>query len=267
MNAVGQQKVRGDEQRLKSPVLVGGVRVDPICQDDLHDLIMDAALNQHQRIVLNANARAIALAQSMPDFRAALNAADVVFCDGYGVLLAARLLGARLPQRITYADWIDPFADFSARRGLSWYFLGAAPGVAEAAAERLRARHPDLRIVGTHHGHYDLRGPENKGVIAHINILRPDVTFVGFGMPTQELWIQRHAPHLETRVLLSAGACFDYVSGRLRRGPRWMTDHGLEWLARILIEPRRLLRRYVVDLAGFARAVLAQKLFGAGRER
>jgi N-acetylglucosaminyldiphosphoundecaprenol N-acetyl-beta-D-mannosaminyltransferase len=267
MNAVGQQKVRGDEQRLKSPVLVGGVRVDPICQDDLHDLIMDAALNQHQRIVLNANARAIALAQSMPDFRAALNAADVVFCDGYGVLLAARFLGARLPQRITYADWIDPFADFSARQGLSWYFLGAAPGVAEAAAERLRARHPNLRILGTHHGYYDLWGAENEPVIAQINALKPDVTFVGFGMPTQELWIQRFASRLETHVLLSAGACFDYASGRLRRGPRWMTDHGLEWLARILIEPRRLLRRYVVDLAGFARAVLAQKLFGAGRER
>ena len=216
---------------------------------------------------MNVNARAIALAQSMPDFRAALNAADVVFCDGYGVLLAARFLGVRLPQRITYADWIDPFADFSARQGLSWYFLGAAPGVAEAAAERLRARHPNLRILGTHHGYYDLWGAENEPVIAQINALKPDVTFVGFGMPTQELWIQRFASRLETHVLLSAGACFDYASGRLRRGPRWMTDHGLEWLARILIEPRRLLHRYVVDLAGFARAVLTQKLFGGGKER
>jgi len=247
--------------------MVGGVGVNPVCQGELHSIIADAVVSKRQRVILNVNARAIALAQSMPDFRAALNAADVVFCDGYGVLLAARFLGARLPQRITYADWIDPFADFSARRGLSWYFLGAAPGVAEAAAERLRARHPDLRIIGTHHGHYDLRGPENERVIAHINILRPDVTFVGFGMPTQELWIQRHAPHLETHVLLSAGACFDYASGRLRRGPRWMTDHGLEWLARILIEPRRLLHRYVVDLARFARAVLTQKLFGGGKER
>ena len=247
--------------------MVGGVGVNPVCQGELHSIIADAVVSKRQRVILNVNARAIALAQSMPDFRAALNAADVVFCDGYGVLLAARLLGARLPQRITYADWIDPFADFSARRGLSWYFLGAAPGVAEAAAERLRARHPNLHILGTHHGHYDLWGAENEPVIAQINALKPDVTFVGFGMPTQELWIQRYASRLETHVLLSAGACFDYASGRLRRGPRWMTDHGLEWLARILIEPRRLLHRYVVDLARFARAVLTQKLFGGGKER
>jgi len=267
MNAVGQRKVRCEEQQLKPPIFVGGVRVDPIHLDDLHHLIMHAVLDQRQCIVLNANARAIALAQSMPDFRAALNAADVVFCDGYGVLLAARFLGMRLPQRITYADWIDPFADFSTRHGLSWYFLGAAPGVAEAAAERLRARHPDLRILGTQHGYYDLWGAENEPVIAQINALKPDVTFVGFGMPTQELWIQHYASRLETHVLLSAGACFDYASGRLRRGPRWMTDHGLEWLARILIEPRRLLRRYAVDLAWFARAVLTQKLSGSGKER
>jgi N-acetylglucosaminyldiphosphoundecaprenol N-acetyl-beta-D-mannosaminyltransferase len=248
----------------RARIFIGGIGIDPIRQDELHAVIADAAATQRQRIILNANARAVALAQSLPAFRAALNAADIVFCDGYGVLFAAQFLGATLPERITYADWAHPFARFSQERGLSWYFLGAAPGVAEAAVARLRLQYPGLKIVGTHHGYFDPYGKDNEAVVAHINALRPDVTFVGFGMPAQELWIQRNAPRLDTRVLLSAGACFDYLAGRVRRGPRWMTDHGLEWLARILIEPRRLLWRYTVDNLVFVRVVLAQKFGGKG---
>ncbi len=252
-------------QRARARVVIGGVGIDPIRQDELHAVIADAVATQRQRIILNANARAIALARSLSTFRAALNAADIVFCDGYGVLFAARFLGATLPERITYADWVHPFARFSQECGLSWYFLGAAPGIADAAAARLRALYPGLNIVGTHHGYFDRAGSENEAVIARLNAARPDVTFVGLGMPIQELWIQRNAARLDTRVLLSAGACFDYLAGRVRRGPRWMTDHGLEWLARVLIEPRRLLWRYSVDNLAFLRIVLAQKLGGKGR--
>lgn len=251
--------------RVGARVVIGGVGVDPIRQDELHAVIADAVATQRQRIILNANARAIALANTLPAFKAALNAADIVFCDGYGVLFAARFLGATLPERITYADWAHPFARFSQERGLSWFFLGAAPGVADTAAARLRQQYPGLNIAGAHHGYFDLDGKDNDQVLARISALRPDVTFVGLGMPTQELWIQRNAPRLDTRVLLSAGACFDYLAGRVRRGPRWMTDHGLEWLARILIEPRRLLWRYTVDNLAFLRIVLAQKFGGKGR--
>jgi len=259
--------LRSRAQYVRARVVIGGVGVDPIRRDELHAFIADTVVAQRRSIILHANARAIALAQSLPSFRAALNAADIVFCDGYGVLYAARFLGATLPERITYADWVHSFARFSQQQGLSWYFLGAAEGVADAAAARLRQRYPKLKILGTQHGYFNQHGKDNEQIIARINALRPDVTFVGLGMPAQEWWIQRNAPQLDTRVLLSVGACFDYLAGRVRRGPRWMTDHGLEWLARILIEPRRLSRRYVVDLAGFARAVLAQKLLGAGRER
>lgn len=256
---------RSRARRASARIFIGGIGIDPIRQDELHAVIADAVATQRQRIILNANARAIALARSLPAFKAALNAADIVFCDGYGVLFAARFLGATLPERITYADWAHPFARFSQERGLSWYFLGAAPGVADAAAARLRQLYPGLKIVGTHHGYFDRADKENDQIIARISALRPDVTFVGLGMPTQELWIQRNAPRLDTCVLLSAGACFDYLAGRVRRGPRWMTDHGLEWLARILIEPRRLLWRYSVDNLAFLRIVLAQKFGGKGR--
>ncbi len=239
---------------------VGGVRVDSLTQAELHTIIANAAATRQRRIILNANARAVALAQIMPEFRSVLNAADVVFCDGFGVKWASRWLGAELPERITYADWVYPFAAFSEREQLNWFFLGGAPGIAERAAARLMAQYPHLNIVGCHHGYFDRNGAENERVVELINSARPDVTFVGFGMPAQELWIGRHAPRLHTWVLLSAGACFDYVAGSVRRGPRWMTDHGFEWLARIVIEPRRLFWRYLRDNTVFAWAVFKQLL-------
>lgn len=239
-------------------VAIGDVWVNMLTQSSLHALIRDAVKTHRRLRVLNVNARAVALARRDLRFRQALRQADAVFCDGYGVLFAARLLGHRLPERITYADWVYPFAEFSVAHGLSWFLLGARPGIAERAAQVLSQRYPALRIVGTHHGYFDREGEENRAVIAHINACRPDVTFVAFGMPHQELWIHRHACELDTGVLLAAGACFDYVAGVVRRGPRWMTDHGLEWLARILIEPRRLLWRYLVDNTQFAWIVLKQ---------
>lgn len=237
---------------------IGDVWVTPLTQADLHALIREAAQSRRSCRVLNVNARAVALARRNRAFRKALQQADVVFCDGYGVLFAARLLGHHLPERITYADWIYPFAEFSSLHGLSWFLLGARPGVADKAAQVLAQRYPALRIVGTHHGYFDHEGEANRAVVARINACQPDVTFVAFGMPRQELWIHRHAPQLDTGVLLAAGACFDYVAGTVRRGPRWMTDYGFEWLARILIEPRRLFWRYAVDNTQFAWIVLEQ---------
>lgn len=248
------------EAILLSQVFIGDVWVNPITQVQLHALILQAVRERQRLRILNVNARAVALARRLLPFREALTGADVVFCDGYGVLFAARLLGYHLPERITYADWIYPFAEFSREHGLSWFLLGARPGVAEAAAQRLRKCFPGINIAGTHHGYFDREGDENESVIRKINLCSPDVTFVAFGMPHQELWIHRYAHRLQTHVLLAAGACLDYVSGRLRRGPRWMTDHGLEWLARILIEPKRLFWRYALDNSQFALIVLEQWL-------
>lgn len=239
-------------------IWIGDVWVTPITQSELHTAILKAVRERVQHKIMHINARAVALARRERAFREALQQADIVFCDGYGVKLAARLLGQELPERVTYADWIYPFAAFSSAHRLRWFLLGAQPGVADAAAQKLKRCFPDLQIVGSHHGYFDHAGVENGAIIALINALAPDVTFVAFGMPKQELWIHRYQGAINTHVLLSAGACFDYVAGRVRRGPRWMTDHGLEWLARILIEPRRLLWRYTIDNALFGWIVLEQ---------
>ncbi len=213
-------------------------------------------------LVLNVNAHCLNLCHDDPRLRAFVNDADVVFCDGAGVMLAARMLGGRIPERITYADWIWQLADLAAARGFSLYLLGARPGVAREAARRLGRRYPGLEIVGVSDGYFDhsAGSEENEAVVEEIRAAAPDLLLVGLGMPLQERWLMENRHRLGTGVALTGGAVFDYVSGRVRRGPRLLRENGFEWLARLLVEPRRLWRRYLLGNPLFLLRVLRQRL-------
>jgi N-acetylglucosaminyldiphosphoundecaprenol N-acetyl-beta-D-mannosaminyltransferase len=131
----------------------------------------------------------------------------------------------------------------------------------------LRERYPSLEIAGTHHGYFD-KDPtsvSNSHVVELINSASPDILLVGFGMPIQEQWLKDNWETIEARAAITGGAVLDYTSGALRRGPRLLTDHGLEWLARLLIEPRRLWRRYVIGNPMFLARVLRQRSAGKSR--
>lgn len=243
-----------------------GVGVDALTVEELHAKILGFVREGGHEMVLHANAHGLNLCYRDPALRAFFDAATLVFSDGAGVLLAARLLGARLPERITYADWMWQLAQFAEEEGLSLFLLGARPGVAREAAVRLVERHPDLKIAGVYHGYFDQNpgSPENEAVIAAINARRPDILLVAFGMPLQERWLAQNWDRTQARVALTGGAVFDYVSGELRRGPKVLTDNGFEWLARLLIEPGRLWRRYVLGNPLFLARVLWQRLMRGG---
>ncbi len=238
-----------------------GLRINPVTWPELKARILDDARNHRGTVIGNVNAHALNLARRNPDFHGFLRACDVVFCDGEGVRLAARLCGHVIPERMTYPDVIFELAAACAREGLSWYLLGARPGVAERAARRLNARVPQLRIAGWHHGYFDPQpgSPADEAVVAAINAVQPDVLFVCFGMPRQERWIQAHRKRLKVGVMLPAGALLDYVAGAVRRSPGWLNRHGLEWFGRLWIEPRRLWRRYLLGLPRFFYAVIRYK--------
>ena len=237
--------------------------MDPLTARELGEEIERLVRGGERALVLNVNAHCLNLCHDDPDLRAFVNDAEVVFCDGAGVMLAARMLGGRIPERITYADWIWQLADLAAARGFSLYLLGARPGVAREAARRLQRRYPDLEIVGTGHGYFDhsAGSQENEAVVEEINAAAPDLLLVGLGMPLQELWLMENRHRLYAAgVALTGGAVFDYASGRVRRGPRLLTESGFEWLARLLREPRRLWRRYLVGNPLFFLRVLRQSI-------
>ena len=241
-------------------VEVLGVGVDAVTVEGLHAEIR-RLVRRRGGVVLNANAHCLNLCYGDPALRRFFGGADLVFCDGAGVRLAARVLGGRIPERITYADWLPRLATFAEEEDLSLFFLGARPGVAGKAAERLRRTHPDVKVAGVRHGFFDpaVDGPENGAVVAEINASAPDILLLGLGMPLQERWLMENRHKLNFGVALTGGAVFDYAAGNLRRGPRLLTDNGLEWLARLLIEPRRLWRRYLFGNPLFVARVLRQR--------
>jgi N-acetylglucosaminyldiphosphoundecaprenol N-acetyl-beta-D-mannosaminyltransferase len=242
-------------------VNVLGVGLDPLTVEELHAEIGRLVRSGERGLVLNANAYCLNLCFQDPKLRDFFNDAEVVFCDGVGVMLAARILGGRIPERITYADWMWQLAAFAESKGFSLYFLGGRPGYAMLAARRLKERFPYLKIIGVRHGYFDRAAgsPENETVIEEINAAAPDILLVGFGMPLQEYWLMENWDRLNARVTLTGGAVFGYVSGRLRRGPRLLTENGFEWLARLLVEPRRLWRRYLIGNPLFLLRILRQR--------
>jgi N-acetylglucosaminyldiphosphoundecaprenol N-acetyl-beta-D-mannosaminyltransferase len=238
-----------------------GVRVHPISKDILHTQINKFIRNQAHALILHTNAHCLNLAYKDKELQGFLNKAQITFSDGAGVLLGAHLLGFQIPERITYADWMWQLTGFAEHQEFSFYFLGAKPGVAQKAQQQLEKKYPKIKIIGTQHGYFNkIPGhPENEAVIQHINSLRPNILIVGFGMPLQEKWLMENWEHIDANIALTGGAVFDYISGELRRAPQWMTNSGFEWFGRLIIEPRRLWKRYLVGNPLFIWRVLKQK--------
>ncbi|RMF68404.1 MAG: glycosyltransferase [Cyanobacteria bacterium J069] len=207
------------------------------------------------------NTRGMNFAYDLPWYRKFINDSELVFCDGFGVLLAAKLLGYSLnnTHRMTCPDYIESLTLLCEQHNLSLYLLAGKPGVVDKAMAQMKAIAPNIRVAG-HHGHFKKSGPENDAVIEDINRFQPDVFYVGFGMPLQERWIVDNFERIDAKVFLPLGACLDFYTGTVYRGPQWMTDRGLEWLSRLLVEPGRLWRRYIVGNPLFFYRVFKQTL-------
>lgn len=220
--------------------------------------ISEWAAEHVTRRVMYVNAHVVNQSTVTPGLGDALRRADLVYCDGYGVRLAARVLNMPVPHRMTGADWIWGLATLCELAGQPIYLLGSEPPIAREAADRLRRTYPGLDVVGAHHGFFDLDSPHNERVIEHINAHGPRIVLVGMGTPKQELWVDRYAERLDGAVVWTVGALFDYVSGRIPRAPRWLADNGLEWIFRLAIEPHRMWRRYLLGNPVFLSRVLTE---------
>jgi N-acetylglucosaminyldiphosphoundecaprenol N-acetyl-beta-D-mannosaminyltransferase len=198
-----------------------------------------------------------------PELRAALWSCDLVTADGQGVVWAARLLGHRVPERVTGIDLMDALLGQADELEHRVYLLGSKSDVLEQAALRIRTRYPRASIVGTHHGYF---GPaEEPGVVADIASSKPDLLFVALETPAKELFLARHRDVLRIPFAMGVGGAFDVLAGRRKRAPRWIQKLGLEWLFRFAQEPRRLAARYVVGNVRFARLVGRELLRDARR--
>ena len=242
--------------RPKSEVF--GIPIDLARPDALLQTITGWVGSGRPRRVMYVNAHVLNQSQERPGLHEALQSADLVYCDGYGVRVAAKALELPVPYRMTGADWIWSLAALCEERGQSVYLLGSEPGVAGEAAQRLQRWYPKLNVVGSHHGFFEIGSPHAERVVEHVNACAPDILLVGMGTPKQELWVEQHFGRLDVDVFWTVGALFDYVSGRIPRAPGWLADNGLEWIFRLGIEPQRMWRRYLLGNPVFLSRVMAQ---------
>lgn len=177
-------------------------------------------------------------------YKQCLIEADQVLPDGIGIHLGCRILGVSLRENVNGTDLFPRLCERAVKENMSLFLLGAKPGVAQAAAEAMQARYPGLRIAGVRDGYFEQS--EISGVINDVNKSGADILLVAMGAPRQELWLAEHAKQLNPAIRMGVGGLFDFYSGRIPRAPLWMREIGLEWLYRLLQEPGRMWRRYVI---------------------
>lgn len=181
------------------------------------------------------------------------NAAGLVTTDGMPLVWLCRLKGQRRTERVYGPDLMLALCSRSQDKGYRHFLYGASADVLEALTSRLQTRFPRLNVVGTYAPPYRPLDPlEDSQIVESIKQTRPDVVWVGLSTPKQERWMAEHVERIGAPALIGVGAAFDFHSGRKRQAPRWMQRNGLEWFFRLLSEPRRLYRRYLVNIPLFA---------------
>ena len=238
-----------------------GNKISLITVKRLNEEIGNIVRSEYKEIIPNVNIHGINLANKFMWLKEFRNSKRIVFCDGQGVILGARMLGKSIPERIPVTEWLWNLSSYCAKNKFSIFFIGSKQDIVERAAERLSNRYPELMIKGVYHGFFDKDGIENEQVISIINQTKPDILVVAFGMPLQEKWLKDNWKRIDAKVFLIGGACFDYVSGYLKRGPKILNDNGLEWFCRLLIEPRRLWKRYLIGNSIFFFNILKEAIF------
>jgi len=238
-------------------VRIGRLWIDHLTRAQALDEIQALVERGMGGAVFTPNVDHVVVADHDARLRGAYRRADLSFADGAPVVWASHLLRTPVPEKLSGSDLFEPIVARAAQCGWRVYLLGGAPGSAPEAARRLEARY-GVTIVGIDEARVSTEPePVSDGeILARIRAARPDLILVGLGMPKQERWIDRMAPHFAPAVAIGTGACLDFVAGRVRRAPRWMSRVGLEWLFRLVHEPRRLWRRYLVRDPQFIGVVL-----------
>lgn len=213
-------------------------------------------------LVAYANAHTLNLASRDSGYREVLRSVDIVLNDGAGLAIAGRVFGRPFPENLNGSDFNPQILEEAAARGWPVYFLGAKPGVAEEAARRLAARLPGLRVAGTRDGYF--APSESDAVARSIAETGAGVLMVAMGNPLQETWLSRHLEATGARLGVGVGAFLDFTAGVVPRAPRWMNRLGIEWAYRLLQEPRRMWRRYVLGNPLFVLGVLRQRVTRRG---
>jgi N-acetylglucosaminyldiphosphoundecaprenol N-acetyl-beta-D-mannosaminyltransferase len=252
-----------------SSFCVLGTRVDAIETPAVIKKIEEwIAAGDQGRFISVTNVNTIMQGRSDSSFSVIVNNSDLSVPDGMPLVWLGRLHGYALRERVAGPDLLPECCRKTQNAGYRHFFYGSAEGVAKQLASELKCQFPGIRVAGTYSPPFrQLTQEEDQHIIQMINQAHPDVLWVGLGCPKQERWIYEHRNRLQVAVMIGVGQAFDIHAGRLRRAPAYMRNHGLEWLCRLLLEPRRLWRRYLIYNSKFICDLLLESLHSGFRER
>ncbi len=249
--------------RVEERVFVGGLPMDPVTLEEAVARVVELSEVGRGGTVFTPNVDHVVVASESPAFRRAYEEVSLSLVDGTPVFWASKLLGTPLPEKVSGSDLFEPLVARAAERDLPIFLMGGQPGVGELAAKNLAERHPRLRVVGLSAPRLSAAGvlEDETTEVERIVASGARLVFVACGAPKSELWSARVRERLAPAVLVCVGAAIDFAAGTATRAPRWVSRAGLEWAYRLVREPRRLARRYLLRDPKFF-VILARQWFG-----
>jgi exopolysaccharide biosynthesis WecB/TagA/CpsF family protein len=245
-------------------VMIAGVTIDNVTMDEALSFIEELIQKKKVSYIVTPNVDHIIKLQRDQEFQKIYREAACVLPDGMPLLWAAKFVGTPLKEKVSGSDLVPRLCEIAAPKGYRLFFLGGRPGAARKATVRLRERLPSLKVAGVYSPPFgfEKNDEENEKIAKMIKETAPDILLVGLGAPKQEKWIYQHYKKLEVPISIGVGVTFEFIAGMVKRAPQWMQESGLEWLWRLMKEPRRLWKRYLIDDMQFFRLIVAQKMAG-----
>ncbi|MDM5329814.1 WecB/TagA/CpsF family glycosyltransferase [Neobacillus sp. CF12] len=225
--------------------------------DDMGALVrdVDSRITRAQKtFIVTANPEIITYAHSHDFYDEVLRKSDYITPDGVGIIMASKMVGTPLKERLTGFDLMENLLQLSHQKKYSIYFLGTKPNVIDLTVANIKHKYPNIRIAGFHHGYFD---EEDTSIIDEIKQTRPDIVLVGLGFPKQEKWIADHLPQFQKGIFIGVGGCFNIWAGIIKRAPKVWRDLNLEWFYRLITQPARSKR--MIALPIFIKRVLRKE--------
>lgn len=240
------------------------IRINPLSRTDFLAIVETAIKDGRQIAQFGVNSSTINDIVRNEEFKTTINNADLIHIDGMSVVWALRALGYTVPERVATPDLADGILAMANREKMSLFLFGARENILALCKQRIAEKYPDIRIAGMRNGYY--KADEEDEIFRMINEATPDILLLGMSSPKKELFFESYRHNLNARYILGVGGYFDIVSGFIKRAPRWMQNTGLEWFFRLMQEPRRLWKRYLIGIHQFFWLVTKEKFRHAIRK-
>lgn len=241
-----------------------GIKINNITMGEAIQNIDEMIQKNRKGYIVTPNVDHVVKLQKDDEFRKVYSKASLVLTDGMPIVWGSRLTGNRIVERVAGSDLMPELCRYAWESGKRIFILGAGPGIAAKAAEKLKERFKGI-MIDTYSPSYgfEKNKEENDNIIFMINEVKPDILFVGVGAPKQEKWLYNNLDKLDVKIGLGIGASIDFIAGNIKRAPRWMQKCGLEWFYRFISDPGRLFKRYFIEDMAFIPLVMKEIFIGA----